>query len=452
LATFFLVMHCRSDRPARRLYIRFSFVCAVAVYALIPGSCWLAIPPTHGSVAPTVVLNIRRPAYGGIGSLAAGHNRHRLHECKYPSGALLGAVVSCLSLLAVRSNGRLRHKAPNSRLARGKVATHAVPVLTIGTRKSPLALAQAYEAKRRLGDAFPELLLEGAVKIQPISTTGDERLEISLAEIGGKGLFTRELDEALIAEEVDFCVHSTKDVPTKLVPGTELCTMLPREDTRDVLITRNSVIKRLKDLPAGSIIGTASLRRQAQIYAACPSLKCINFRGNVQTRLRKLKAGDVDATLLAYAGLKRMNMEQHATRVLEWEEMLPAVAQGAISFQCRSEDVRTRKYLEALNDPATVQAVTCERAFLASLDGNCKTPIAGQARVVAGELHFQGLVASPDGQRIFRVERRGPADSGEALGREAGLDVRARAGEKFFEEIQYYVQDMQAANTRPSAR
>jgi len=325
-----------------------------------------------------------------------------------------------------------------------------MPLLRLGTRGSPLALAQAYEAKRCLAEAYPELAPDEAVEIRIISTTGDQRLEISLAEIGGKGLFTRELDVALASKEVDFCVHSTKDVPTELIDGTELCTMLPREDTRDVLISGDGKITQIEDFPEGSVIGTASLRRQAQIYAKNPRVKCVNFRGNVQTRLRKLKGGDVDATLLAYAGLKRMSMEEHASRILEWEEMLPAISQGAISFQCRSDDERVLRYLRPLSHTATFQAVSCERAFLAALDGNCKTPIAGQARVADGQLHFQGLVSSPDGQRTFRVERSGPADDCESIGRQAGLEVRAEAGEAFFEEMQSYVQEIQAANTKPA--
>lgn len=322
-------------------------------------------------------------------------------------------------------------------------------VLTLGTRGSPLALAQAYEAKRRLAEAFPELASETAVEIRIISTTGDQRLEISLAEIGGKGLFTRELDVALMSKEVDFCVHSTKDVPTDLIPGTELCTMLPREDTRDVLISGDGKTTRFEDFPPGSVIGTASLRRQAQIYAKNPGVKCVNFRGNVQTRLRKLKGGDVDATLLAYAGLKRMNMTEHATTVLEWEQMLPAISQGAISFQCRSDDERTLKYLRPLSHEATMQAVRCERAFLSALDGNCKTPIAGQAKVTDGQLRFLGLVSSPDGKNNFHIERTGPAEDYEKIGREAGLHIREEAGEKFFEEMQSYVQEVAAANTKP---
>uniref|UniRef100_A0A7S4UX61 hydroxymethylbilane synthase n=1 Tax=Alexandrium monilatum TaxID=311494 RepID=A0A7S4UX61_9DINO len=401
----------------------------------------------------------------------AGGRRAALGPRPAPGAAALrGAAAVAAGALAVAASGAagsapssssrrrlapLRGACGPSAVARSAVegdGERAAPVLKLGTRGSPLALAQAYEAKRRLAEAFPELAPDGAVEIRIISTTGDQRLEISLSEIGGKGLFTRELDVALVSKEVDFCVHSTKDVPTALIPGTELCTMLPREDTRDVLISRDGGIARIEDFPDGSVIGTASLRRQAQIYAKNPNLKCVNFRGNVQTRLRKLKAGDVDGTLLAYAGLRRMSMEEHATRVLEWEEMLPAISQGAISFQCRSDDERTLAFLRPLSHGPTAQAVHCERAFLAALDGNCKTPIAGQARVdEAGALRFQGLVASPDGRRIFRVARSGSAAEAEALGRDAGLEVRAEAGEAFFEEMQAYVQEVQAANTRPAA-
>jgi len=248
---------------------------------------------------------------------------------------------------------------------------------------------------------------------------------------------------------VDFCVHSTKDVPTELIPNTELCTMLPREDTRDVLISGDDSIKCIEDFPDGSLIGTASLRRQAQIYAKNPNVKCVNFRGNVQTRLRKLQGGDVKGTLLAYAGLKRMSMEEHVTKILEWDEMLPAISQGAISFQCRSDDERVLNYLKQLSHQPTFEAVSCEREFLAALDGNCKTPIAGQAKVENGELTFLGLVASPDGQRVFRAERKGSASDATEIGRDAGLEIRKEAGEKFFEEMQAYVQEVAAANTKP---
>lgn len=360
--------------------------------------------------------------------------------------AFAGAVAVAGALVAAKRSRRGK-RASVQRAARGGDA----PVLRLGTRGSPLALAQAYEAKRRLGEAFPELAGEDAVQIQIISTTGDQRLEISLAEIGGKGLFTRELDTALMNGEVDFCVHSTKDVPTWLVPNTELVTMLPREDSRDVMIARDPSISKLEDLPAGSVIGTASLRRQAQILAVNPGVKCVNFRGNVQTRLRKLQNGVVDATMLAYAGLRRMSMEEHITKILSWEEMLPAISQGAISFQCKSDDEKTLNYLRTLNHEPTKIAVTCERSFLATLDGNCKTPIAGQAKVENGEIHLQGLVASPDGKTIFRAERRGPVAEAEAIGKACGLDIRSQAGENFFAEMQSYVQALQAANEKPVA-
>eukprot|EP00933_Yihiella_yeosuensis_P016261 TRINITY_DN13965_c1_g1_i2.p1 TRINITY_DN13965_c1_g1~~TRINITY_DN13965_c1_g1_i2.p1 ORF type:complete len:468 (+),score=112.37 TRINITY_DN13965_c1_g1_i2:66-1406(+) len=359
------------------------------------------------------------------------------------------AVAALCAASRSRSAKGLQGSPSKRQSERGVACRAEGPILRLGTRGSPLALAQAYEAKRRLGEAYPELAPEDAVEIRIISTTGDQRLEISLSEIGGKGLFTRELDVALASKEVDFCVHSSKDVPTDLIPDTELCTILPREDTRDVLISGDPNIKTIEDFPEGSLIGTASLRRQAQIYAKNPGVKCVNFRGNVQTRLRKLQGGDVKGTFLAYAGLKRMSMEEHATKILEWDEMLPAISQGAISFQCRSDDERVLKYLRPLNHEESFQAVSCERAFLAALDGNCKTPIAGQAKVENGELVFRGLVSSPDGKQNFPIERSGKAEDAVKIGREAGLEVRKEAGEKFFEEMQAYVQEVQAANSKP---
>jgi len=365
-------------------------------------------------------------------------------------GTPLAAGVLAVAAACVAGTTRSKAMKPTASRGTGVACRAEKPVLTLGTRGSPLALAQAYEAKRRLAEQFPELASDESVEIRIISTTGDQRLEISLSEIGGKGLFTRELDVALASKEVDFCVHSTKDVPTDLIPGTHLCTMLPREDTRDVLISGDpEKIKRIEDFPDGSLIGTASLRRQAQILAVNPTLKCVNFRGNVQTRLRKLAGGEVAGTFLAYAGLKRMSMEEHVTKIMEWDEMLPAISQGAISFQCRSDDERVLKYMEALNHENTFQAVTCERAFLAALDGNCKTPIAGQAKVEDGKIRFRGLVSSPDGKQMFRIERDGDASDAVALGRGAGQEVRKEAGEKFFEEMQAYVQLIQAANEKP---
>eukprot|EP00526_Cylindrotheca_closterium_P018783 CAMPEP_0113639574 /NCGR_PEP_ID=MMETSP0017_2-20120614/20762_1 /TAXON_ID=2856 /ORGANISM="Cylindrotheca closterium" /LENGTH=360 /DNA_ID=CAMNT_0000550797 /DNA_START=41 /DNA_END=1123 /DNA_ORIENTATION=- /assembly_acc=CAM_ASM_000147 len=309
----------------------------------------------------------------------------------------------------------------------------AVEPLRIGTRGSPLAMAQAYETRRRLQEEFPELCEDGAIEICVLKTQGDMILDKSLMELGGKGLFTKELDVALLGDEVDICVHSMKDVPTWLPDGTVLPCNLPREDTNDAFIYKDGSVKTIEELPDNSVIGTASLRRQAQLMAKNPTLKCVNFRGNVQTRLRKLDDGVVDATLLAIAGLKRMDMDGCATSVLEWDEMLPAVAQGAIGIQCRSDDERALKYIDALNHPDTKVCVDCERAFLEALDGNCKTPIAGQARVVDGKIEFRGLIAMPDGSQKFETESSGEIADAKKIGLEAGEKLKAEAGDKFFE-------------------
>jgi len=313
------------------------------------------------------------------------------------------------------------------------MAEGGVEPFRIGTRGSPLAMAQAFETRKRLQEIFPELCEDGAIEICVMKTQGDMILDKSLMELGGKGLFTKELDTALLGNEVDICVHSMKDVPTWLPDGTVLPCNLPREDTNDAFISGNGEIKRIEDLPDHSVIGTASLRRQAQIMAKNPTLKCVNFRGNVQTRLRKLDDGVVDATLLAIAGLKRMDMDGCATSVLEWDEMLPAVAQGAIGIQCRSDDERSLKYIGALNHEPTKVCVDCERAFLEALDGNCKTPIAGQARIVDGKIKFRGLIAMPDGSQKFEIESEGEIADAKKIGLEAGQTLKARAGDKFFE-------------------
>mmetsp|Transcript_5419 Transcript_5419/g.8879 ORF Transcript_5419/g.8879 Transcript_5419/m.8879 type:complete len:364 (-) Transcript_5419:113-1204(-) len=303
----------------------------------------------------------------------------------------------------------------------------------IGTRGSPLALAQAYETRERLIENFPELEADGAIEICVLKTQGDMILDKSLMELGGKGLFTKELDTALLGDEVDICVHSMKDVPTWLPEGTVLPCTLPREQTNDAFIYKDGTVKCIEDLPDHSVIGTASLRRQAQLMAKNPTLKCVNFRGNVQTRLRKLDDGVVDATLLAIAGLKRMDMDGCATAVLEWDEMLPAVAQGAIGIQCREGDERSLKYIEALNHPETKVCIDAERAFLEALDGNCKTPIAGQARIIDGKIKFRGLIAMPDGSSKYDTESEGAIEDAVEIGRKAGEDLKAQAGDKFFE-------------------
>jgi hydroxymethylbilane synthase len=294
--------------------------------------------------------------------------------------------------------------------------------LVIGTRGSPLALAQAHETQDRLAAA-----LGWAVEQLPLSiikTTGDAIQDRPLSEAGGKGLFTKELDIALLEGAIDLAVHSAKDLPTALPEGIVIAGYLPREDVRDAFISRRS--NGLRDLPAGAVVGSASLRRQAQIRRLRPDLQVTLLRGNVGTRLRKLDSGEVDATLLAMAGLRRLGLTEHVTAVLETDDFLPAVGQGAIAIAMRSGDARVETALASLLDAATGVALAAERAFLTMLDGSCRTPIAGHARLIGTEIEFRGLILRPDGSDSLDVSRRGPAGEAAALGREAGLDLKAR--------------------------
>jgi len=305
----------------------------------------------------------------------------------------------------------------------------------IGTRGSPLAMAQAYMTRDLLKKNFPELAVDGALEIIIIKTTGDKVLDKPLADIGGKGLFTKEIDDALLAGRIDIAVHSMKDVPTYLPEGTILPCNLPREDVRDAFIS--SKYKSIKDLPDNATIGSASLRRQAQILQINPTLQCVNFRGNVQSRIRKLQEGVVDATLLAYAGLRRLEMTEHITEVIPLMTMLPAVAQGAIGIACRTDEPQMAEYLKALNHEDTRIAVVTERAFLTALDGSCRTPIAGYAREEDGKMIFDGLVAQPDGSQCYKCHETGvwSAEAGEALGLAIGGKLKEQAGAKFFETL-----------------
>ena len=306
----------------------------------------------------------------------------------------------------------------------------ARPPLRIGTRGSPLALAQASETRRRLAAAFPELASPEAMETVVIRTTGDMVQDRTLAEIGGKGLFTKEIDEALLGGGIDIAVNSMKDVPTWLPDGIVVGALLEREDPRDAFIGRQ--VPTLAMLPAGSVVGTASLRRQAQILHLRPDLRVVPLRGNVETRLRKLAEGAADATLLAIAGLNRLDKAAAATSLMSTEEMLPAVAQGAIGITCRADHEKTRELLSALNHAATAARVGAERAFLEVLDGSCKTPIAALAEVEAdGLLSFRGLLALPDGSGVLRVERRGNAVDAVELGRAAGEELRRAADPRF---------------------
>jgi hydroxymethylbilane synthase len=299
----------------------------------------------------------------------------------------------------------------------------------IGTRGSPLALAQAHETRARLMAAhgLPEEMFEIVV----LSTKGDRITDRSLALIGGKGLFTEEIEAQLASGDLDFAVHSSKDMPTKLPEGLHLSAFLPREDVRDAFIGRAA--PRLLDLPQGATVGSASLRRQALIRRLRPDLNVIVFRGQVDTRLAKLASGEADATLLAYAGLKRLGKLDVPTEILDPAVFPPAPAQGAICIESRIGDARTGDLLAAIDDAATRAAVACERGFLAALDGSCRTPIAGYATVADGALRFRGMILTPDGGQCHEIETAGPASEAAALGEAAGRAIRDRAGPGFFE-------------------
>ena len=304
-------------------------------------------------------------------------------------------------------------------------------ILRIGTRGSPLALAQARQVRARLAAAHgfdPE-----RIALEVIRTTGDLVRDRPLAEIGGKGLFTKEIEEALAAGIIDLAVHSAKDMPTVLPNRLEIAATLPREDPRDVLISRKAAT--VRELPKGAVVGTASLRRQALVKRLRPDLVVVPFRGNVETRLRKLDAGEVDATLLALAGLKRLGLAAAATAILPLEEFLPAVGQGIIAIETRVADARVRSLIDAIGDAESVAALACERAFLAVLDGSCRTPIAGYASPAADRLEFRGLIAKPDGSAHFETMRTGMIADAARLGAEAGAELKRRAGADFFAAV-----------------
>ncbi|HYM30390.1 MAG TPA: hydroxymethylbilane synthase [Candidatus Cybelea sp.] len=302
--------------------------------------------------------------------------------------------------------------------------------LRIGTRGSPLALAQADETRRRLLAAHPALAAAG-IEIIAIKTTGDRIQDRTLSEAGGKGLFTKELEEALLDRRIDLAVHSMKDMPTWEPPGLVIGAMLPREDPRDALIANGA--KRLLDLPRNAVVGTAALRREAQLRHLRPDLKVIPFRGNVETRLRKLAEGRADATLLALAGLKRLGLEARAAAIIGVDEILPAVAQGAIGLECRGNDAPTRSLIASIDDRDTSTCVRAERAMLAVLDGSCRTPIAGLAQFKGpSQIVMRGMVLKPDGSEAHEAAREGARGDAEALGRDLGEELKRRAGPGFF--------------------
>lgn len=298
----------------------------------------------------------------------------------------------------------------------------------IGTRGSPLALAQAHETRDRLVAAHG--LSPDMFEVVILSTKGDRITDRSLAEIGGKGLFTEEIEQQLLSGELDFAVHSSKDMPTKLPDGLFLSAFLPREDIRDAFIGRTA--PKLMELPEGVTVGSSSLRRQALIRRLRPDINVITYRGQVETRLRKLSEGQVDATLLAYAGLKRLGMTDVPTELLDAEEFPPAPAQGAICLESRIGDNRVNDLLAAIDDARTHEAVACERGFLATLDGSCRTPIAGLAISDGTHIRFSGMILTPDGLTHHRVAIEGRSADAEALGQKAGEEIRAKAGPGFF--------------------
>ena len=299
--------------------------------------------------------------------------------------------------------------------------------MRIGTRGSPLALAQAHLVRERLKAVRPG---QREAEVVVIRTTGDRIQDRKLDEIGGKGLFTKEIEEALVEGAIELAVHSMKDMATALPPGLTIGAMLPREDPRDAWFSPHAAS--IEDLPNAARVGTSSLRRQAQILAQRPDLVVTTLRGNVGTRLAKLAAGEAEATVLALAGLKRLGLADKATAILSTEEMLPAVGQGAIGIEIRAGDIATAELLASIDDRATSMAVAAERACLAVLDGSCRTPIAALGEhEPGGGLHLRSLIALPDGSAVKRDERRGPAASAVDLGQAAGEALRAGAGPAF---------------------
>lgn len=300
----------------------------------------------------------------------------------------------------------------------------------IGTRGSPLALAQARRVRDRLMAAHGRP--EAAFTVISIKTSGDRIQDRPLSEVGGKGLFTKEIEEALQTGAIDMAVHSMKDMATVLPDGLTIAAVLERADVRDAFVSLK--YRTLADLPAGAVVGTSSLRRQAQVRRLRPDLSVVPFRGNVETRLKKLAEGVADATFLAAAGLDRLGLSHRIASHMDVTQMLPAVAQGAIGVEIRADDAELAHLLAPLNHQADAICVACERAFLLVLDGSCRTPIAGLARLEGGTIAFRGMILSPDGSCCLEVERRGNAAAALQIGADAAADLLGRAGDGFFRD------------------
>ena len=301
--------------------------------------------------------------------------------------------------------------------------------MRIGTRGSPLAMAQAYETRARLAAAFE--IPQAAFEIVVIKVTGDVIQDRPLKDIGGKGLFTREIEEDLLAGKIDIAVHSMKDMPTIQPGGLLLDTYLPREDPRDAFVA--PTLSALDQLAEGAVVGTSSLRRRAQLLHQRPDLQVVEFRGNVQTRLKKLADGVAECTFLAVAGLNRLGMQHVPATPIDDTLMLPAVAQGAIGIERRAGDLDTEAMLAAIHDTPTGQRLAAERAFLLTLDGSCETPIAGLATLDGDTLHLRGQVLRPDGSEAIAGDRSGPSAQGGQMGVDLAQDLLAQAGPGFFD-------------------
>jgi len=302
-------------------------------------------------------------------------------------------------------------------------------IIRIATRQSPLALWQAEHVADRLQVAFPGI----SVELVKMVTRGDKILDTPLAKIGGKGLFVKELEVGMLEGTADIAVHSMKDVPVEFPDGLHLAAILTREDPTDAFVSNHYVS--LQDLPADARIGTSSLRRQCQISGLFPRAQIIPLRGNVNTRLAKLDAGEYDAIILASAGLKRLGMAERITQCLDPSVILPAIGQGAIGIECRVDDVDMNVMLAQLHDTETGLCVRAERAMNARLSGGCQVPIGGFAQLCGDELFMRGLVGNPDGSVLYRAERRGHYDSAEAIGREIAEDLLAQGADKILHDL-----------------
>lgn len=302
-------------------------------------------------------------------------------------------------------------------------------IIRIATRKSPLALWQAEHVAERLKKASPGLETE----LVTMTTKGDKLLDAPLAKVGGKGLFVKELEQGMLEGKADIAVHSMKDVPVEFPDGLHLSVILQREDPTDAFVSNRYAS--LNELPERPRIGTSSLRRQCQIKEKFPNAEILTLRGNVNTRLAKLDAGEFDAIILASAGLIRLGMQDRIAARLDPGESLPAIGQGAIGIECRSDDAAINELLSRLHDPETHVCVSAERAMNARLKGGCQVPIAGYATLVSNTLYMRGLVGDPDGSVVYRAERSGPAEQAEQIGRSIAEELLASGADKILRAL-----------------